>query len=928
MNPLLDQFQSEGRELLEGISAKLLHLERAPDDPGVMDELFRFVHTLKGNSGLFELPQMTRVLHAGEDLLDAVRDGKQPFSAALADQLLEAMDFVAAMFDEIGDGDSAKLPDPGWQAEPAAQLAAALRAHLQSAPPAAAPAGAPAGAPASAGPGSPASAGQDAPAQEQTPDQSTLAALPEAARMALYRRLLAGAACHVLIYEPEAESFFKGEDPFFQISQLPEPLWRQISAREPWPPLAELDAYHCVLRFQMALESSAEALAEHFRYVPEQVRIQPITAEQLPLPQGRLDDGPMTANFIRAALTQVDAQQTDALQRAARALLELSAPDLCIASGLRWLLLVLELEPDNRDRLRDLLGAIEHQCLGAAAQGASPAPSAIPSAPPSSTRTAADPETIASLPPAWRHSLEQGLAAQRQILALDDRPEWFLGRLRAVAASLSGLCRALAADAALEALAEAAAQAEAAADPAPLRDWLARHDFALPATDGALTSTADSPAETAAGSAADAAASSANQPTAAATAATPSDEPIRFGRRAEDHPGTPRTLKVDQEKIDRLMGLVGEMVVAKNALPYLAGRAEEHYRVRELSREIKTQYSVINRIAEEMQDAMMQVRLLPVSFIFQRFPRLVRDIAHKLGKEVELIMQGESTEADKNIIEALAEPMIHILRNSLDHGLELPEEREAAGKPRGGKLEITAQPLSDRVLITIRDDGRGIDAEAIRRKAYEKGLIDEATAERLNEQEALNLIFAPGLSTAAKISDLSGRGVGMDVVRSAILRVKGSIDLRSQVGKGTELRLSLPLSMAVTNVMIIASAGQHFGVPMEAVAETVRVARRDIHLIKQRQTTVLRGRVIPLLELNSLLGLGIPPVANEDDALAVLIVRIEQDELGIIVDDCRETVDIILKPLEGFLGTLPGYAGTALLGDGSVLLVLNPTELL
>ncbi|WPL15924.1 Chemotaxis protein CheA [Thiorhodovibrio winogradskyi] len=910
MNPLLDQFQSEGRELLEGISEKLLHLERAPDDPGVMDELFRFVHTLKGNSGLFELPQMTRVLHAGEDLLDAVRDGKQPFSAALADQLLEAMDFVAAMFDEIGDGDSASLPDPGWQAEPATQLAAALRAHLQSTPPA--------GRPDSAGPDAPAAAGQDAPIPETLPDQSTLAALPEVARMALYRRILVGASCHVLVYEPEAESFFKGEDPFFQISQLPEPLWRRISAREPWPALAELDAYHCVLRFELVLESSADELAEHFRYVPEQVRILAIQPEQLPLPQGRLDDGPMTANFIRAALTQVDARQTDALQRAARALLELSAPDLCIASGLRWLLLVLELEPDNRERLRDLLGAIEHHCLGTPVHDARLAPSAA--------RTAAGPETIASLPPEWRHSLEQALAAQRQILALEERPDWFQGRLRAVAASLNGLCRALGAESALEALAQATAQAEAQADSAPLRDWLTHHDFALPTID----SPPELPAESPAGSAADAAAPSVRQPAAPvpATGATPSDEPVRFGRRAEDQAGTPRTLKVDQVKIDRLMGLVGEMVVAKNALPYLAGRAEEHYRVRELSREIKTQYSVINRIAEEMQDAMMQVRLLPVSFIFQRFPRLVRDIAHKLGKEVELVMQGESTEADKNIIEALAEPMIHILRNSLDHGLELPEEREAAGKPRGGKLEISAQPLSDRVLITIRDDGRGIDAEAIRRKAYEKGLIDEATAERLNEQEALNLIFAPGLSTAAKISDLSGRGVGMDVVRSAILRVKGSIDLRSQVGKGTELRLSLPLSMAVTNVMIIESARQRFGVPMEAVAETVRVARRDIHLIKHRQTTVLRGRVIPLLELNSLLGLDVPPVANEDDALAVLIARIEQDELGIIVDDCRETVDIILKPLEGFLGTLPGYAGTALLGDGSVLLVLNPTELL
>lgn len=919
MNALLDQFQSEGRELLEGISEKLLQLERAPNDGALMDELFRFVHTLKGNSGLFELPQMTKVLHAGEDLLDRVRDGQLAFSQELADQLLEAMDFVAAIFDEIGDGETAALPDPAWQAGAAAQQAEALRALLQAATTAAettAPAASDAAT--TAGP-------MEMPAAAEQSPAEALAALPEAARITLYRRLSTGADCYYLTYEPDTDAFFKGEDPFFQITQLADPIWRRISTREPWPALAELDAYQCVLRFELALETTEETLAEHFRYVPEQVRIHTITAEQLPVPTGRHDDGPMTVNFIRAALTQVDAKETDALKRAAHALLELSAPDLCIASGLRWLLLVLELEPDNRERLRAVLSAIERQCLGAtAAPDATPAPPAI-----AANASSATPPTRVSLPPEWRRTLEQTLAAQRHILALEDRVAWFGGRLRAAAHSLAGLCRALGADDALSALTTATAQAESSGDPAPLRDWLARQDFALDTPEEVGEPQPETTSREAAdASAGNQAALKAESAPAPANGGASSEEPVRFGRRAEDQNVTPRTLKVDQVKIDRLMNLVGEMVVAKNALPYLAGRAEEHYRVRELSREIKTQYSVINRIAEEMQDAMMQVRLLPVSFIFQRFPRLVRDIAHKLGKEVELVMQGESTEADKNIIEALGEPLIHILRNSLDHGLELPEEREAAGKPRSGKLEISAQPFSDRVLITIRDDGRGIDAEAIRRKAYEKGLIDEATAERLDEQESLNLIFAAGLSTAAKVSDLSGRGVGMDVVRSAILRVNGNIDLRSQPGKGTELRLSLPLSMAVTNVMIIESAGQRFGVPMDAVAETVRVARRDIHLIKHRQTTVLRGRVIPLLALNTLLGLDIPPLANEDDAQAVLIVRIDQDELGIIVDDCRETVDIILKPLEGFLGTLPGYAGTALLGDGSVLLVLNPTELL
>jgi two-component system chemotaxis sensor kinase CheA len=402
---------------------------------------------------------------------------------------------------------------------------------------------------------------------------------------------------------------------------------------------------------------------------------------------------------------------------------------------------------------------------------------------------------------------------------------------------------------------------------------------------------------------------------------------VQFGRRSEDAYTGPKTLKVDQEKIDLLMGLIGEMVVAKNSLPYLAVRAEAQYGVRELAREIKSQYAVINRIAEEMQDAIMQVRMMPVSFIFQRFPRLVRDTSRKLGKEVNLFLEGETTEVDKNIVEALADPLIHIVRNSLDHGIEMPEVRRAQGKPEAGRLTIRASQESDRVYIDISDDGKGIDPKVIKDKAYEKGLIDEATLERLTDQEALNLVFAAGFSTVEVISDLSGRGVGMDVVRNAVEKVNGTVTLDSEVGKGTRIRLSLPLSMAVTNVILIESNNQVFGVPMDMVVETVRVPRSAIHTIKRRLTTVLRGRIVPLVALNDLLALDAEQLANVDDMLATLVVRINDEHVGILVDDFRETVDIILKPMVGIIGGLGGYAGSALLGDGSVLMVLNPKEL-
>lgn len=376
------------------------------------------------------------------------------------------------------------------------------------------------------------------------------------------------------------------------------------------------------------------------------------------------------------------------------------------------------------------------------------------------------------------------------------------------------------------------------------------------------------------------------------------------------------------------MNLIGEMVVAKNGLPYLATRAEGVFGSRELAREIKAQYAVINRISGEMQDAIMRVRMMPVSFIFQRFPRLVRDLSRKLGKEVALVLEGEDTEADKNVIEALADPLIHIVRNSLDHGLEMPAQRLAAGKPAEGRLLIRASQEGDRVLIEIIDDGKGIDADAVRRKAVAKGLLSEEAARKLSAQEAVNLVFAAGFSTAEVVSDLSGRGVGMDVVRSTVEKLNGTVTIDSRPGEGTRIALSLPLSMAVTSVMIIESGQQLFGVPMESVVETVRVPRQRVTQIRNSEATVLRDRLVPLRSLNGLLASATPQRTNEDDEIAVLVTRLNDELVGIVVDDFREVADILLKPMAGFLAGLSGFAGSALLGDGSVLMVLNTKELL
>lgn len=868
MDPILAQFLNESRDGLQRVGQLLMALESQPADDELLAELFRLVHTMKGNSGLFDFPEMTLVLHAGEDLMVRVRDGQQAYTQRLADTLLQMVDFLDLLFGEIeqdGQPDAAHRHD-------ATRLAAALRA-LISQPLAANP-------PASDGLVMLAPPPQAVAEAAQPPFD--LACVPEAQRMALYRQLQAGGTLYAIRYQPDEGCFFQGLDPLHQAMHTPGLQWGGIAPREPWPALDALDAYRCVLDFMLLSEATRDELDDYFRYTPDAVTLDTVAAWWLVLPQGDHNGGPVYDDFLADAVPLLQQGDVAGLQRSVQALLGLSNPALWLSSALRWLLLVLETEPDNTALLQALLDSV--------ADFQPPRLAAVTAA--GTSGQAAECQAL--------------LAIQQQILSLPVSEAWHLGRLRAVCHSLQA-CLALT-PAQQETLLQAQAQAEAGRSGQPLLDWLqpylpAAETVRAPAGAGMVAAAADdSPPVLADGDAA--------------------------VRRQDGGAALSRTLRVDQDKVNRLVNLVGEMVVAKNALPYLAQRAEADYACRELARDIKSQYVVINRIAEEMQDAVLQVRMLPVSSVLQRFPRLVRDLSRRLGKEVRLVMSGEETAADKNIIEALADPLIHIVRNSLDHGLEPAAERTAAGKAAQGTLTIRAQQEADRVLIDIIDDGRGIDPDKVKHKAYQRGLIDEATLERLSDQAAINLVFAAGFSTADAVSDLSGRGVGMDVVRSAIEKVNGTVQLQSQPGKGTQLRLSLPLSIAISQVMVIRSDGQLFGVPMDAVVETVRVPRQTVHTIKSSMAVVLRGRIVPLKVLNTLLGLAAPPLANEDDELAVLLVRLGDEVAGLVVDEFHETASVIIKPLSSVLAGLAGYAGSALMGDGSVLMVLNVKELL
>ncbi|HCT99400.1 MAG TPA: chemotaxis protein CheA [Methylococcaceae bacterium] len=959
MNALLEQFLSESRDFLQGIGEKLMQLESDPESIPFLTELFRFIHTLKGNSGLFDFPEMTRVLHASEDLMDAVRHGRVHYSQTLTDQLLDAMDFVGILMDEIES--TGRIGSS--HASSSAKLTKSLRDLL-------AQASAPVDAPASELHGisnidhpSVDQVLEEFAAVEVTPETGALPSLDaphafdlsEEVAMALFSHASQGTPVFWVTYHPEPDCFFKGEDPFYLVRQVPEVLWSDCILQAVPALLIDMDVYSSQLIFQLLTCASQETLDDIFRYVPDQVQRVEIPALTFVVPRGSASDNANDEEFISRTLAMLRDGELERAAHSLHTMLELSASDLWSSSVLRWVLAMIEFAPHNTPAQCALLEALlthENPDLTLLAHTA-PAPVVTAlTAELASVEEAITPENVAALDDTSAPTASVApsntdalmpcfytvLHAQKTVLTAP-ASAWLKGRLKSVASTLIAVHRAMNKLDEIAHIQNALDAALANNAPEPLLTWLeqtlahqaSREEVSDQAKPVSVLSdqvsvediTPDAPAL----QHAQVALESSVEP--AKSVQRPEESTPHFGRRADDVAvSTSKTLKVDQEKIDRLMNLIGEMVVAKNALPYLANRAETVFGVRDLSREIKAQYAVINRVAEEMQDTIMQVRMMPVSFIFQRFPRMVRDISRKLGKEVELVLEGESTEADKNIIEALSDPLIHIVRNSLDHGLETPQERMAAGKNAAGKLLIRATQESDRVVIEIIDDGRGINPYIIKQKAYEKGLIDESVLERISDEEAVNLVFAAGFSTAEVISDLSGRGVGMDVVRSAVERINGTVGIQSEVGKGTRLFLSLPLSMAVTNVMIIESNQQIFGVSMDMVVETVRVPRAQMSSIKQKQTTVLRGRIVPLLSLNDLLALPFAQQPNEDDEFATLVVRVHGEHVGIIVDDFRETVDIILKPMTGILGGLGGFSGAALLGDGSVLMVLNPRELI
>jgi two-component system chemotaxis sensor kinase CheA len=398
------------------------------------------------------------------------------------------------------------------------------------------------------------------------------------------------------------------------------------------------------------------------------------------------------------------------------------------------------------------------------------------------------------------------------------------------------------------------------------------------------------------------------QPAAPAPAPAPAAAPASATpprpAAAADH-----SVRVDTARLDLLVNHAGELVLLRNRLLSLAARLGDE--------SLATAAGELDRVTDALQAAAMGMRMQPVGRLFQRFPRIVRDLARQLGKEVELVLEGEDTDLDRSLVEALADPMVHLIRNALDHGVEMPDERERNGKPRKGRIVLSASQRGERIVIAVSDDGRGMDPDVLRRKAVEKGVIDDAQAARLSEAECYELIFRPGFSTAAAVSDISGRGVGMDVVKTRVAELGGTLRVQSRLGHGSELELTVPLTLAVLRVLMVRVADRLLALPLGNVQEVFELADGQDRELDGRLVAGHRGRALPLTDLARWVG------TDADAGRHVVVLHIGHQRLGCLVHEVRGREDVIVKPLGPLFADAAGIAGATVTGDGRLALVLD-----
>lgn len=386
------------------------------------------------------------------------------------------------------------------------------------------------------------------------------------------------------------------------------------------------------------------------------------------------------------------------------------------------------------------------------------------------------------------------------------------------------------------------------------------------------------------------------------------------------------TMRVDVRKLDYLVNLVGELVLERNRLSKLSkDLSSGQLDLEKLDAAMSLSTSRLSFITEELQSASLSTRMVPIEAVFRRLPRMVRDLSGALGKKVELEIRGQDTEIDKTMVEQISDPLVHLVRNAIDHGIESPEARQELGKRETGSLLVEAKAEGDQIVVCVSDDGKGIDTERVVRKAVEKSLVTAERARSLSRREQLELIFLPGMSTAEKVSNVSGRGVGMDVVRSNVKKLNGTVNLESSAGRGTTIQLRVPLTMAILPVLMVEVAEEIYGLPLRSVLETVRISESQIHSVEGQEVLCLPDKSIPLVRLGDIFG--VPGDGESRRSQKAVVLAIGEQRIAILVDRLVGQESTVIKSMGDFLHECPNIAGATISGDGRVRLVVDPGSL-
>ena len=896
---IFGDFIVEAKEHLESIEPNLLELEKAPENLSLLNEIFRPMHSLKGASGFLGLGKINVLAHRAENILDELRKGTMSVTSEIMDVILSATDALRTMIDNLergeGEGDVDTAP-----------IIATIDAIMEGGAVPAAPA------PKPAAPAAPTPEAQ-APAAANTPAASNLPAFESPAEWVASLSALPGYAL---------TSF--GETHLKDFVDEAQELIGQLSAG--------------LLKLEDVADDPGELVNDLFRYFHNLKGNSGIVGYN---ELNRLTHEAETLlNNVRKGEMAISNDLIDLL------LLTVDALDALI-SGVDI--------PGGKANPLDMATLVE-KLERAANGGGVEMPFALPGAAPAASAPAAEAggegdqsEDLATFKDTMRQQKET-IDEALDKLGKDASQKDYIDALYRALSTVQNSCSYMGFEEAkgyagvtaglvdqarntdmdfglmvdllmqevaivYELVDKALVQAEADTAGAPATP---------PASEEAAAAPQASPSPEAAAPAPEAAAPAA---TAAAPAAVKSAAPASAAAKKDEAPKTSSTIRVDHEKLDHLMNLIGELIINRNRYTLLARQLEDSSNVdlAEVAQVLSETTYAMARISDDLQDTIMKVRMVPVSTVFSRFPRLVRDLSRKSGKDVELIMEGEETELDKSVVEVIGDPLVHLMRNSMDHGIEPEEVRLAAGKPAKGKVFLRAYHRGNSVAIEVEDDGKGIDPEVMRAVAVKKGMMTVEETKALDDREAIELIFAPGFSGAEKVTDISGRGVGMDVVRTNIKNLKGSVSISTEVGKGTRFTLSLPLTLAIIDALMINLSGELYAIPLDAVSETVKLEASRLTDVKGRKAVTLRGEVLGIMDLAGLLGL--PSNMENQEMLPVVVIHDNDRRLGLVVDSLLERQEIVIKPLGEYLGDVPGISGATILGDGGVILILDPHEI-